>query len=140
MSRLWRRWEDPFPGKSFNRFHSVVCTIHNYVHLYHMAGRMSEERNGAYNGTLNDIKTTLQYMPPHIRRINKVAERSQGDLKGGVLESRLVIQKVKKSRRLGPRKYKALDQDGRAVRIMTEEYNKVNGESYVVLNSGNLSR
>ena len=45
MSRLWRRWEDPFTGKSFNRFHSVFCTIHNYVHLYHMAGRMSDKDN-----------------------------------------------------------------------------------------------
>ena len=103
-----------------------------------MAGRVSEESNEAYNGTLDDTKTTLRCMPSHTRRINKVTERSQGNLKGEVLESRLVIQKAKKSRRSGPYKHRVLDQDRRAVRILTEEYIEVDGESYVVLNSGNL--
>ena len=138
LLRLWCRWEDAFPGKSFNKFHGVFCTIRNYVHLYHMAGRVSEESNEAYNGTLADTKRTLQCMPSHTKRINKIAERSQGNLKGKVMESRLVIQKAKKSRISGPRKTRALYQDGRDVRIVTEQYIEVDGESYVVLKSGNL--
>ena len=138
LLRLWCRWEDAFPGKSFNKFHGVFCTICNYVHLYHMAGRVSEESNEAYNGTLADTKRTLQCMPSYTKRIDKIAERSQGNLKGKVMESRLVIQKAKKSRISGPRKTRALYQDGRDVRIVTEQYIEVDGESYVVLKSGNL--
>ena len=103
-----------------------------------MAGRVSEESNEAYNGTLDDTKTTVRCMPSHAKRINKVTERSQGNLKGKVLESRLVIQKAKKSRRAGPQKQRALEQDGRTVRMLTREYIEFDGESYVVLNSGNL--
>ena len=27
LLRLWCRWEDAFPGKSFNKFHGIFCTI-----------------------------------------------------------------------------------------------------------------
>ena len=138
LLRLWCRWEEAFPGKSFNKFHGIFCTVRNYVHLYHMAGRVSEESNEAYNGTLDDTKSTLRCMPSHTKRIDKVTERSQANLKGEVLESRLVIQNAKKSRKLGPQRPRALNQDGRVVRIVTDKYIEVDGESYVVLSSGNL--
>jgi hypothetical protein len=40
---LWYRWEDAFPGKKFNKFHGMFCTIRDFVHLYEMTGRVSEE-------------------------------------------------------------------------------------------------
>ena len=138
LLRLWGCWEDAFPGKSFNKFHGIFCTVRNYVHLYHMAGRVSEESNEAYNGTLDDTKSTLRCMPSHTKRIDKVTERSQANLKGEVLESRLVIQNAKKSRKSGPRRPRALNHDGRVVRIVTDKYIEVDGESYVVLSSENL--
>ena len=45
LLRLWCRWEDAFPGKSFNKFHVISCTIRESVHKYHMVGRILGESN-----------------------------------------------------------------------------------------------
>ena len=71
-----------FPDMSFNKFHSVFCTVRNYDHLYHMTDRVSGESNDAYNGKLDDTKRTLQCMPLHTKRINKVAEMPNGTQEG----------------------------------------------------------
>ena len=101
LLRLWCRWEDAFPGKGFNKFHGMFCTIRRFVHHYHMAGLILEESNEAYNGTLADTKETLSSMPSHKQRINKITERSQGNLKGEVMSSRLIIARKTKGKRRG---------------------------------------
>ncbi len=50
----------------------------------------------------------------------------------------MVIQKAKKSRRSGPQKHRALEKDGRTMRMLTGEYIEFDGKSYVVLKSGTL--
>ena len=62
LLRLWCWWEDAFPGKGFNKYHVIFCTLHNYVHLFHMAGRVSEESNKAYNGTVANMKKVVKCM------------------------------------------------------------------------------
>ena len=47
---LWKAWQKAFPGKLFNKFHGMFCTIRHFIHKYHMAGRISEESNEAFNG------------------------------------------------------------------------------------------
>jgi len=66
---LWWRWESAFPGKKFNKFHAMICTIHEFVHRYKMTGRVSEESNKSFNGTLAEIKDRLKSMPGTKQRI-----------------------------------------------------------------------
>ena len=89
--RLWCQWEDAFPGRSFIKFHGIFCTIREFVHRYHMAGRISEESNETYNGTLAETKKVLRSMPCMTKRVEKITERSQANLKGEVLHHRLNI-------------------------------------------------
>ena len=138
LLRLWCRWEDAFPGKSFNKFHGMFCTIREFVHKYHMAGRISEESNEAYNGTLAETKKVLRSMPSTTKRIAKITERSQANLKGQVLEYRLKIQKATQGKVRGPQKPRAQVHDERAVLSMSGEFVEVDGERYVKLPDGNL--
>jgi hypothetical protein len=62
---LWYRWEDAFPGKKFNKFHAMFCTIRDFVHLYEMTGRVSEESNELFNATLAEIKDRVKTMASH---------------------------------------------------------------------------
>lgn len=103
-----------------------------------MAGLISEESNEAYNGTLADTKDTLSSMPSHRQRINKITERSQGNLKGEVMSSRLIIERKTKGKRRGPQKSKARGQDDRTVLAGTKGLKIVGGENHVVLDSGHL--
>lgn len=139
LLRLWCRWEDAFPGKGFNKFHGLFCTVRNFVHRYHMAGIVSEESNEAYNGTLATIKRPLCTMSSHTKRINKINERAQGNLKQKVMEQRLVIESAtKKRKKRGARVARAREHDGRAVEIGSDKLKVVDGDTYVVLHSGNL--
>ena len=45
------------------KFHAMFCTIREFVHRYEMAGRVSEESNDSFNGTLAEIKDRLKSMP-----------------------------------------------------------------------------
>lgn len=72
LLRLWCHWEGAFPGKSFNKFHGIFCTVRIYVHRYHMAGRVSEESGKAYNGMVKDTKGIVACMPCDSRRIEKI--------------------------------------------------------------------
>ena len=56
---LWCAWEDSFPGQKFNKFHAAFCTARDYVHAYHMAGRVSEESNESFNAVLGNVKELL---------------------------------------------------------------------------------
>ena len=49
---LWKAWQKAFPGKLFNKFHGMFCTIRHFIHKYHMVEQVSEESNKAFNGTL----------------------------------------------------------------------------------------
>ena len=49
---LWKAWQEAFHGKSFNKFHGMFCTIHHFIHKYHMAGRDLEESNEAFNSLM----------------------------------------------------------------------------------------
>ena len=138
LLRLWCWWEDAFPGKGFNKFHGMFCTIRRFVHHYHMAGLVSEESNEAYNGTLADTKATLSSMPSHKQRINKITKRSQGNLKGEVMSSRLTIQRATKGKRRGPQKTKALRCDDRTVLAGNKGLKLVGGENHVELDNGHL--
>ena len=59
-----------------------------------MMGRILEESSEVYNGTSRKIKAVVRCMPVHNQRIDKIAERTQGNLKGEVLDSRLAISSM----------------------------------------------
>ena len=107
LFRLWCGWEDAFPGKKFNKFHGLFCTIRRFVHTYHMAGRVSEESGEAYNGTLKVIKGHLKSMPLKEQRIATTTAREQGNIKGSILEARLQIQEFIKGKERGSQRPKA---------------------------------
>ena len=45
-------WEDAYPGQKFNKFHAAFCDVRNYVHKYHIAGRVNKESTEAFNAVL----------------------------------------------------------------------------------------
>ncbi len=138
LLRLWCCWEDAFPGKSFNKFHGMFCTVRRFVHTYEMAGRISEESNEAYNGTQADTKAILSCMPCDSKRIQKITERAQGNLKGEVLKSRVQIVKKSSGKKRGPYKRKARVVEDSSLLRSDRPIMMVEGESYVMLGSGNL--
>ena len=138
LLRLWCRWEDSFPGKKFNKFHGLFCTMRRYVHTYHMAGRVSEEGGEAFNGIQKDTKFILSRMPCDTKRIEKITERSQANLKGDVMKSRLQIDLANVGKKRGPYKPRVMAGENRTVLRIGETVEEVDGEEYAVLQSGGL--
>ena len=89
---LWYCWEVAFPGKSFNKFHGMFCTIGEFVHKYEMTGRVSEESNESFNATLAEIKYRLKCMPLTKQRIEITNAQTQGNLKGDILEEKISLK------------------------------------------------
>ena len=137
LFRLWYWWETTFPGKSFNKKHGLFCTFRNFGHVFEMGGRVSEESNEAYNGTLKNAKRSLARMPSNVKRINKINERGQGTLKQKVYRHRLAIKKSIQGKARGQQKKRNWDH-AMSVSMATEELKDFDGERYVVLSSGSL--
>ena len=135
---LWCRWEDAFPGKKFNKFHAMFCTIRNFVHCYEMAGRISEESNEAFNGTLAEVKARLRCMPTTEKRVEVTNARTQSNLKGDILEEKLVLQSSIVGKKRGPQKARVRASDEVMVVTSVGGYLEFKGESYFVLTNGNL--
>ena len=55
---LWCDWEDTYayPGQKFNKFRAAFCAVRNYVHKYHMAGRVNEEITEAFISVLEKVR------------------------------------------------------------------------------------
>ena len=138
LLRLWCRWEDASPGKGFNKYHGMFCTLRNYVRLFHMAGRVIEESNEAYNGTVASLKKVVKCMPSHEQRIDKINERAQGNLKGEVMKCRLQIDKKAKTKRRGPYKPRPVVLDDRTVVHRSTIMKELDGEHHVVIDRGNM--
>ena len=138
LLRLWCRWEDAFPGKHFNKFHGLFCTMREYVHVYHMTGRVSEEGGEAFNGVQKRTKSSLGCMPSDSRRIQKIAERSQGNLKGDVMRRRLQTRETTTKKKRGTYKARRTNEEYRTIVSITEQVRVVDGEEYTVLQSGSL--
>ena len=49
-----------FPGKVFNKYHGLFCTIQVFMHNHHIAGQVSEKSYEAYTGTLAETKRVLE--------------------------------------------------------------------------------
>ena len=135
---LWNKWEDAFPGKSFNKFHGLFCTIRNFVHKYEMTGRISEESNEGFNGTLADIKERLRCMPSHKERIHLTSAQTQGNLNGNILEEKLAIRASIEGKRRGPQKDKVQIADERSVVGGSGDSVLLRGDTYLRLQNGNL--
>ena len=103
-----------------------------------MAGRVSKKSNKAYNGTLANTKKVVKCMVSHNKRIAKIAEWSQGNLKGRVMRSKLHIEKENRGKRRGPYKPRSQAQDDRAVLAGSRAIKEVDGEQYVILDNGNM--
>lgn len=138
LLRLYCRWEEAFPGKRFNKFHGMFCTIRRFVHKFEMAGRVSEEGGEAFNGTQKGTKGDLKCMPSNSKRITKISERSQGNLKGDVLKNRLKIDEKKKGKERGPYKPRTRAAENMMILKVTGSMKEIDGEEYVYLQSGNL--
>ena len=114
------------------------CTVRDFVHAFEMAGRVSEESNEAYNAMLRILKEILKQMPSRKKRIEKITERSQGNLKGDVVESTLAIQNRIKGGKRGPYKPRVQEDDETELLSGVGLIWEVRRESCVVLSSGNL--
>ena len=80
-----------------------------------MSGKISEESNEDFNGTLNNVKSLLQCMPSTTDRINITTARTQVNLKGNVLDEKLVITKAITGKKRGRQQAKTRLMDIRSV-------------------------
>ena len=138
LLRLWCTWEDAFPGKKFNKFHGAFCCMRRCVRHFHMAGRISEESNEAYNAKLAQIKSRLKRMHSNTQRVKKITQRAQGNLKAEVLQSRLDIQKKCTGKKRGKYAPRAHQSDTMSICFKPGTVTVIGGVRYVVLVSGNL--
>ena len=122
----------------FNKFHGLFCTVREFVHEYHMTGRVSEESPEAYNATLAETKTLLNRMPIKNIRVQTTTARTQSNLKGAVLEPRLAIQKKIKGKKRGPQRPRVRTLDKSRVALGDGGNMVFRGECYFNLPSGNL--
>ena len=135
---LWCRWEDAFPGKKFNKFHGMFCTMRNFIHFYKMAGRISEESNEAFNGTLAEVKARLRCMPTTEQRVEVTNARTQSNLKGHILEEKILLQESITGKKRGPQQPRVRSADGVRVMSRSRDYVVFQGETYFQLSNGNL--
>ena len=77
----------------FNKYHGLLFfAIREFGHTYHMTGRVSEESPEAYNGRLAETKRPLRGMPATDDRAQLITAQGQANLKGVILDERLIIQ------------------------------------------------
>ena len=56
-----------------------------------MTGRISEESNEAFNGTLATVKSKLKSMPTTATRVEVTNARTQSNLKGEILDLKVAL-------------------------------------------------
>ena len=84
------------------------------------------------------LKAVLMRMPSSAKRVQKITERAQGNLKGDVMESKLAIIKKSTGSKRGPYKPRSRMSDEREVLSDEGVVREFKGERYCVLGSGNL--
>ena len=135
---LWKAWQKAFPGKTFNKFHGLFCTVRAFVHKYEMAWRVWEESNESFNAVLAKVKGILACMPATVGRVELIDARTQGNLKGEILQPKLIIMKASEGNKRGPYKIRATS--AKSVKIVSSVVGYVDfkGEQYFQLTNGNL--
>ena len=136
LFNLWNCWQCAFPGRKFNKFHGMFCTIRNFVHTYHMTGRISEESNEAFNGTLANVKSKLKSMPTTATRVEVTNARTQSNLKGEILDLKVALQEGTTGKKRGPQKPRTRSVEDMILTSMSSEYVEFKGEMFVKLVSG----
>ena len=111
--------------------------MQRFVDRYEMTGRVSEESNEAYNGTLKEVKRILRCMVSDEQRIQKITERSQANVNGGVVEKRIEIENNCKGKARGPYEKRSRQVGGEEILRREEEIKEYNGERFVVIDGGN---
>ena len=109
---LWCGWEDAYPGQKFNKFHSAFCAVRNYVHKYHMAGRVNEESTEAFNSVLERVKNLLKSMKTTVGQVDLMSARMQGNLKVENLEPKRKIAARTTGKKRGPYKVRLETESG----------------------------
>ena len=103
-----------------------------------MTGRISEESNEARNGIQKETKRILKSMVSQEQRVQKMAQRSQGNLKCDVIEGRLEIAERCKGKKRVPYRPRSGRRETQEVMSVSGAVREVRGERFVVLASGNL--
>ena len=122
-----------------NKFHGMFCCICRYVHTYKMTGRISEESNEAFNGTLADIKTRLQCMSTTSARVEVTNARMRNNLKEEILHDKVKLQDAITGKKRGRLKARARNVDDIALSSVDSEYIMFKGVIYLKLKSGKKS-
>jgi len=79
-----------------------------------MTGRVSEESNESFNATLAEIKYRVKCMPMTQKRIEITNARTQGNLKGDILDEKIKLKKAITGKRRGPQKPRMIPLDSDA--------------------------
>ena len=103
-----------------------------------MAGRISEESNEAFNGTLATVKSKLKSMPTTVTRVEVTNARTQSNLKGEIFDLKVALQEGTAGKKRGQQKPRATRVEDMMLSSMCSEYVEFKGEIFVKLVSGNL--
>ena len=103
-----------------------------------MTGRISEESNEAFNGTLADIKTRMLCMSTTSARVEVTNARTQNNLKDEILHDKVKLQDAITGKKRGRLKARARNVDDIVLSSVDSEYIMFKGVIYLKLKSGNL--
>ena len=103
-----------------------------------MTGRISEESNEAFNGTLATVKSKLKSMPTTATRVEVTNARTQSNLKGEILDLKVALQEGTTGKKREPQKPRTMSVEDMILTSMSSEYVEFKGEIFVKLVSGNL--
>ena len=106
--------------------------------MYEMTGRVSEESNESFNATLAEIKDRVKTMASHTQRIEITNARTQGNLKGEILDEKVQLKRATMGNKRGPQKARAQRVESGAVMTLGCQYVSFKGESYFKLSNGNM--
>ena len=124
-------------GKSLISFMPCFAKSLNLC-TYKMTGHVSEESNESFNGMLAEIKNHLKSMQGTKQRIGVTNSRTQGHLKGGILEERICLQTKITGKKRVLQKPRQRTIDNGTVLAMECGDVMLNGESYYRLTNGNM--
>ena len=103
-----------------------------------MTGRVSEESNESFNGVLAKVKRLLASMPATVGRVELINARTQANLKGEILEPKLIIMNAGKGSKRGPYKIRAPGNEGTKIATSVVSYVEFKGKRYFQLTNGNM--
>lgn len=107
LDPLLREWDAAFPNKAyFLKLHHIAGHLPEFVELYGMPGRVSEESFESVHALMARIKRMVASMSSDQKRIQTMTAKAQTKLMPGAMDSGVLISEGVKGKARGPAKTK----------------------------------